>query len=94
MPIFAVTYGYSTDSDARDRLRPEHRAFLAEQDGLLLSGPTSDGGALLLFEGKSADDVEEVLDQDPFYVEGLVTERGIVEWTTASGPWRELLGLD
>lgn len=93
MPLFAVTYGYTTDTDALDRLRPEHRAFLAEQAGLLISGPTDDGGALLIFEAKTAADVEEILDEDPFYAEGLVAERSIVGWNPVLGPWRDDVGL-
>jgi uncharacterized protein len=94
MPIYAVTYGYHAGSDAaRDQARPTHRAFLAEQDELLLSGPT-DEGALLIFEAKSAAELEELLDEDPFWTHDLVAERMIVEWKPATGPWREQLGLD
>ncbi|WP_300681510.1 YciI family protein [Nocardioides sp.] len=94
MPIYAVTYGYSpTEAAGRDRVRPDHRAFLAEQDGLLLSGPTDDG-ALLLFEAKSAVELEDLLDEDPFWTEHLVAERTIVEWKPVTGPWRDTLNLD
>lgn len=93
MAIYAVTYGYTPDEEARDQLRPEHRAFLAGLGELLLSGPTDDDGALLLFEAKSAAELEEVLDEDPFWAEGLVAERTVVEWNPVLGPWRETLGL-
>jgi len=93
MPIFAVTYGYAKDTAALDRVRPEHRAFLGALDGLLLSGPTDDDGALLVFDAASAAEVEELLDDDPFFVEGLVVERSIVEWSIVLGSWREELGL-
>ena len=93
MAIYAVTYGYTPDEEARDQLRPEHREYLAGQGGLLLSGPTDGDGALLIFEGKSAAEVEEILDEDPFWVEGLVAERTVLEWKPVLGPWRESLGL-
>lgn len=94
MPFFAVTYGYApADDEARAQLRPAHREFLLAQEELLLSGPTDDG-ALLIFESKSAADLEEMLDNDPFWTENLVAERTIVEWKPVSGPWREPLGLD
>lgn len=93
MAIFAVTYVYAPDTEALDRLRPEHRGFLADQDGLLLSGPTDDNGALLIWEGRSAADVEEILDDDPFWTAGLISERAVVGWNPVLGPWRESLDL-
>jgi uncharacterized protein len=93
MTTFAVTYVYSTDTDALDQLRPEHRAFLGAQDGLLLSGPTDDNGALLVWEAKSASEIEEVLDEDPFWTAGLISERVVVGWTPVLGPWRDQLDL-
>jgi uncharacterized protein YciI len=93
MPTFAVTYVYSTDIDALDQLRPEHRAFLSAQDGLLLSGPTDDNGALLIWEAKTASDIEEILDDDPFWTAGLISERSVVGWNPVLGPWRESLDL-
>lgn len=91
--IYAVTYLYVNDPDAMDAVRPEHRAFLAAQDGLLLSGPTEDNGALLIWEAKSAEEVEETLDDDPFWTAGFITERNVAGWSPVLGPWRESLGL-
>ncbi|SFC22149.1 hypothetical protein SAMN04487968_104288 [Nocardioides terrae] len=93
MSLYAVTYVYSPDTEALDRLRPEHRAFLADQDGLLLSGPTDDNGALIVWEGKSVAEIEETLDEDPFWTAGLITERVVVGWNPILGPWRETLDL-
>lgn len=93
MAIFAVTYGFVPDSEARDRVRPEHRVFLADQDGTLLSGPLQGDAALIIFEGKSAEEVEEILDDDPYFEAGLISERTIVEWTPVTGSWRDLVGV-
>lgn len=93
MPIFAVTYVYANEPEAIEALRPEHRAFLAEQSGLLMSGPTDDGGALLIFEAKSAEEIEEILDEDPFNDADLIVERNVVGWTPVLGSWREELSL-
>lgn len=93
MPIFAVTYGFEPDTELRERVRPEHRVFLAEQDGTLLSGPLEDGSALIIFEAKDADEAEEILDDDPYFEAGLISERTIVEWTPVTGSWRDLVGL-
>jgi uncharacterized protein YciI len=94
MSIFAVTYVYGNTPDELSDLRPAHREWLAAQDGLLLSGPTDDNGALLLWEGKSAGEVEDMMDEDPFWVEGLIVERNVVGFTPKTGPWLEPLGLD
>lgn len=91
--IFAVTYVYENDTDTLDQLRPEHRTFLAGQDGLLLSGSTQDNGALLIWEARNATEVEEALDEDPFWTAGLISERNVVGWSPVLGPWREPLGL-
>ena len=93
MATFAVTYVYSTDTDALDRLRPQHRAFLADSDGLLLSGQTDDNGALLIWEAASVAEVEEVLEEDPFWTADLITERSVVGWNPTLGPWRDSLDL-
>ncbi|WP_028660341.1 YciI family protein [Nocardioides insulae] len=92
MPIFAVTYAYTSDTDSLDRVRPEHRRFLADQPDLLLSGPTDDNGALLVFEGASREAVEGLLDQDPFYAAGLVVERSTAAWNPVLGSLRDHLG--
>lgn len=93
MPFFAVTYSYSDDTAALDEVRPEHRAWLSERDSLRLSGPTDDGGALLIFEGESAAEVETTLDGDPFRQHGLVVERRVAAWNPVLGGWVGTLGL-
>ena len=100
MPIFAVQYAYDPRTTVRDRVRPQHRRYLAQlvEDGVLLaSGPymgrtegTSDDepdGALLLVRADSAEHVGKALDADPFAVEGLVATRTIRPWQPVLGPW-------
>ena len=71
MTTYAVRYTYSDDTAGRDEHRPAHRDFLGDlgADGtLLLSGPFPDAepaGALLLLEATSADEVRELLREDP-----------------------------
>ncbi|MCT1460169.1 YciI family protein [Aestuariimicrobium sp. p3-SID1156] len=94
MSFFAVTYTYSDDVDARDRLRPEHRAHLAslaDSGELYASGPcpgTTPASALLIFRVDSAEKVEELLDADPFQKNGIVAQRSIVEWDPVIGQIR------
>ncbi|MFC0674429.1 YciI family protein [Brachybacterium hainanense] len=91
MPIYAVTYLYTDDTEAKDRIRPEHRAFLAsllDEGVLLASGPyvDADGGALLILQGEgTAEEVLSRLDADPFRREGLIAERSIRPWDVVIG---------
>ncbi len=93
MPIFAVHYNYREDSSsARDQHRPAHRKFLDTLTGpvaLRASGPYAEdpAGALLIIEAASTTDIENALDADPFYVEGLIGDRRVREWTQVKGPW-------
>ncbi|UKA53844.1 YciI family protein [Arthrobacter sp. FW305-BF8] len=87
MGTFAVTYDYSAASTAgRDEHRPRHVEFLQKQfdDGRLVKsgpfGPEEDPGALLIIEADSKAAVEALMDQDPFYLNGLVAQRRIRQW--------------
>lgn len=94
MSFFAVTYTYSDDVDARDQLRPEHRAHLAslaDSGELYASGPcpgTDPATALLIFRADSAEQVEQLLDADPFQRHGIVAQRSIMEWDPVIGQIR------
>lgn len=90
MNYFAVHYTYSADADAVAALRPKHREFLASLvDGpLVASGPFVDvepATALLLFTGTSAQEIADVLDQDPFWQASLITARTITQWNPVIG---------
>jgi uncharacterized protein YciI len=74
---FIATYAYSDDLDKRAAFPAPHRTWLADQTELLVSGPTDDDGAVLIFRAESADEVSALLDQDPFTVEGVVTARTV-----------------
>ena len=92
MGTFAVTYAYAANSSAgRDEHRPRHVDFLREQfdGGTLVKsgpfGPEEDPGALLIIEADSKADVEALMDQDPFYRNGLVAQRSIRQWNVVFG---------
>jgi uncharacterized protein len=92
MATFAVTYAYSGSTAARrDQTRPAHVAFLQAQfDGgrLVKSGPfgpEESPGALLIVAGESKQDVEQLMDQDPFHQAGLIQERTIRQWNIFFG---------
>lgn len=88
MDYFAVTYVYRDRKDDLDRIRPEHRAFLAGLDQMVASGPlpeTSPSRALLILRGESATEIERALDADPFTTAGLIAERRVEKWLPVIG---------
>lgn len=90
MTLFAVRYDYTDDVAAMDSTRPEHRAFLGalqESGDVVASGPLLDGpaGALILVQSGSAEEVEEILDADPFRREGVIARREVREWSVVIG---------
>lgn len=91
MPIFAVTYHYVSNEDVINAHRPVHREYLRSlvgEGGLLAAGPTTGRAtpsAQLIFEAESAEDVDKLLDADPFVLEGVVTSREVYEWNVALG---------
>jgi len=91
MAVFAVTYRYKNEPDTVAAHRPAHREYLRSligSGGLAAAGPTSGGqvaSAFLLFQAQSATEIEKVLDLDPFWLEGVIESREILEWTIALG---------
>ena len=91
MTIIAVTYRYTDDVAARDRVLPEHRDYLrglADQGLLLVSGPYGPAeprGALLLFRAEKAQ-VTGLLEKDPFRANGVIATTEIAAWEPVIGP--------
>ncbi|UNX56177.1 YciI family protein [Georgenia sp. TF02-10] len=92
MPIFAVEYAYDTTrTEDLDKLRPEHREFLAglhDAGVLVVSGPWLDAaapGALLMVRAINHDAALEALDPDPFHRAGLITSRTARAWDPVVG---------
>ncbi|MET7845942.1 YciI family protein [Streptomyces sp. NPDC005356] len=92
MPVYAVTYTYTDDSTGRDAHRPAHKEFLgalAEQGINLCSGPFAAGeapGALLVIRAANKQTALAATDNDPFRVQGLVSDVSAREWTPVLGP--------
>lgn len=94
MTVFAVEYVYdSARTDDIARMRPSHREFiaaLADSGTVLASGPWADNaapGALLIVTAEDADEVQQVLDEDPFHQAHLITQRTVRPWHPVSGPF-------
>lgn len=96
MLIFAVEYVYDAESAAgRDEHRPAHRqwlAGLAEDGRVLATGPFADGaGALLIFTAEDEAALNDLLRQDPFAVNGLISGLKVTEWQPIIGAFAHLL---
>jgi uncharacterized protein YciI len=91
MTVFAVTYGYAADEIELNQVRPTHREWLAEQlanGTLLASGPMVDRpAALLIFKSDSIEELNALLDNDPFELAGMIGERTIEAWNPVFGPF-------
>lgn len=96
MAYFAVFYTYSDDTDAVAETRPHHREFLGslkEAGHLVGSGPMPDSlhpNALIILrypDGTSAQDVEKVLDEDPYTLNNLLADRVVRPWQVPINIW-------
>ncbi len=89
MNYYAVTYDYA-DPDQQEKHRPAHRQYLSQlhtAGKLVVSGPFLDGGqgALLIFKAESAQEVEELLAQDPMFTGRVVLAHTIRQWNPVLG---------
>ncbi|MFM2373669.1 MAG: hypothetical protein RJA75_565 [Actinomycetota bacterium] len=91
MSTFAVTYSFSAEPEEVNQIRPTHREWLAEQlaeGALLASGPMVDRpAALLIFKADSIEQLNALLDQDPYEIAGVIGERTIEAWNPVFGPF-------
>lgn len=91
MNTYAVTYTFSAEPDEVQQIRPTHREWLAQQlaEGFLLaSGPMVDRpAALLIFRAESIEELNALLDQDPYEIAGVIGERTIEAWNPVFGPF-------
>lgn len=77
-------------AEIRARTRPAHREYMARfSDRVLCGGPLLDTagegcGGFMLIEAESADEVQDILDKDPFEIEGLSERIEVFEfrWQT------------
>jgi uncharacterized protein YciI len=91
MNTFVVTYGYAADPLELNVVRPTHREWLAglfAEGKLLASGPMVDRpSALLIFKAESIEELNTLLDSDPFELAGMIGERTIEAWNPVFGPF-------
>lgn len=91
MSTFAVTYTFSAEPEEVNQIRPTHREWLVEQlaeGSLLASGPMVDRpAALLIFKADSIEQLNALLNQDPYEIAGVIGERTIEAWNPVFGPF-------
>ena len=91
MNTFVVTYGYAADPIELNQVRPTHREWLGlmfAEGKLLASGPMVDRpAALLIFQAESIEELNQLLDNDPFELAGMIGERTIEAWNPVFGPF-------
>jgi uncharacterized protein YciI len=84
---FAAVIEYTPDTSKIAQLRPTHREYLMglRQAGkAVMAGPfTDDSGGLLVYEAETQEEVEKMIQDDPFGQGGV-----FVSWTIR--PWKLL----
>ncbi|MEV6911612.1 YciI family protein [Amycolatopsis sp. NPDC051071] len=72
-------------------VRPRHREFLsdlADQGVVALGGPLGDGsGGVSLYQAADETALLEIINQDPYHLEGVVAERIVREFKPVIGAW-------
>ena len=90
MPTFVLELTFDKDNERRLAIRPAHRNFLTklyDQGVLLMAGPLADDrGAIQIFRADSREALEELLAQDPNYVEDVVSRVSLREWSPILPP--------
>ena len=78
-----------TSHESRMAHRAEHRVHLnalVDQEKLLMAGPFEDeSGGLIIFEAESEDEVRDLMNKDPFTIEGVFATTEIRPWTLVAG---------
>ena len=78
-----------TSQEARERHRAEHRTYLkaqADAGSLLMAGPFDDvSGGLIVIEAESIDEVQAIMDADPFTTGGVFASMEIKPFTVVAG---------
>lgn len=92
MTLFAVRFSYVDRPSRLAELRPSRLAWFRalEAEGSLLAsgqliGTERDGMLVLLCDDRAT--AQQILDQDPFVLAGLVAERTVEEWRASVGVW-------
>lgn len=99
MSLFVVTYVHPDEKrwqeHLENHLRWIHRRL--DEGAIVASGPLQDVldlSAIILLDARDRGHVDELLADDPFVLEGLVTELTIVRWDPRFGALSQFAGSD
>jgi hypothetical protein len=85
--LVEITY----DLEKMPEVRPRHREFLrglAAQGRVAVAGPLGDGtGGITLYQADDEAALKELIDQDPYFLEGVIAERTVREYKPVIGAW-------
>lgn len=89
MAYFVVEIRYVPEKFAE--VRPRHREFLQQQVELgtvVVAGPLdNDTGGMVVFRVESREALQDIIDSDPYHLEGVVAERTVREFKPVLGAW-------
>ncbi|WP_033290023.1 YciI family protein [Amycolatopsis jejuensis] len=72
-------------------VRPRHRAYISDhaaQGNVAVAGPLADDtGGLVLWQADDEAALTKLIDNDPYYLEGVVAERSVREFRPTLGAW-------
>ncbi|MBK1784760.1 YciI family protein [Prauserella cavernicola] len=89
MAWFLVEIRYVPEKFAE--VRPRHREFLvslAEQGVVAVAGPVdNDTGGVSLYQAENREELQKLIDQDPYHLEGAIAERTVREFKPVIGAW-------
>ncbi|MEE1756037.1 YciI family protein [Streptomyces sp. SP18CS02] len=95
MAKFVVEFEYNVDRAGRQGLHPAHAENLyrlADSGVLLLGGPlVGENAGLLLYEVADRDELQRILDDEPYVKGGVVARTRIREWGPGKGSWISVL---
>ncbi|RBM12939.1 hypothetical protein DI005_31340 [Prauserella sp. PE36] len=89
MAWFLVEIEYVPEKFAE--VRPRHRDFLvslAEQGVVAIAGPVDDDkGGVAMYQAENREELQKLIDQDPYHLEGAIAQRKVREFKPVIGAW-------
>lgn len=81
---FAAIIEYTSDSEKISRARPVHRDYLQglkRNGNVAIAGPfLDDSGGILVYEAETAEEVDKMIRDDPFFKEGVFVSWVLRAW--------------
>jgi len=91
MAWFTVETTYTADRDKLAAVRPRHREYLrglAAEGKVTGAGPWADDSAgFAIYHVEDRDELDRLLDEDPYTTGGVAADRAVHEWKLVLGEW-------